>query len=206
MNRGSGLNIFKFLKRGCASAVQQHFFHQSVKQYPVGIIFLVVGTMEPNVRVVYDPKGREPRPASLDSFERISKLLDSKFEIPGTRIRFGLDPLLSLIPVAGDLITLVISSMLIYTMHNHGASRKVVIKMMLNAGLDTVIGAIPLVGTVFDVFFRANERNVRLLREHYFEGKHQGSGKGLLAVIFLIAIVIIAAVIFGIWQLIEAIF
>ena len=198
------IQIFKARLR--ATALQQHFFHQSIKQYPVGIIFLVVGIMEPNVRVVYDPKGREPRPASLDSFERVSKLLDSKFEIPGTGIRFGLDPLLSLIPVAGDLITLVISSMLIYTMHNHGASRKVVIKMMLNAGLDTVIGAIPLVGTVFDVFFRANERNVRLLREHYFEEKHQGSGKGLLAVIFLIAIVIIAAVTFGIWQLFEAIF
>ena len=162
--------------------------------------------MEPNVRVVYDPKGRDSRPASLESFERMSKLMDSKFEIPGTGIRFGLDPLLSLMPVLGDLITLVISSMLIYTMHNHGASRKVVIKMMLNAGLDTVIGAIPLVGTVFDVFYRSNERNVRLLREHYFEGKHQGSGKGLLAVIILIAIAIIAAVTFGIWQLFEAIF
>lgn len=174
--------------------------------YPVGIIFLFPAVMEPNVRVVYDPKGRDSQPPPLQSFESISRLLDSKFEIPGTGIRFGLDPILSLMPVIGDLITLVISSMLIYTMHNHGASRKVVIKMMLNAGLDTVIGAIPLVGTVFDVFYRSNERNVRLLREHYYEGKHQGSGKGLLAIIILIAIAIIAAVIFGIWQLLEAIF
>jgi hypothetical protein len=164
--------------------------------------------MEPNVRVVYDPgrKSKDSGPPSLQSFERISNLMDSRFEIPGTGIRFGLDPLLSLMPVLGDLITLVISSMLIYTMHNHGASRKVVIKMMLNAGLDTVIGAIPLVGTVFDVFYRANERNVRLLREHYYEGKHQGSGKGLLVIIFLIALLIVAAVVFGIWQLFEAIF
>lgn len=174
--------------------------------YPVGIIFLFPAVMEPNVRVVYDPKGRDSQLPPLQSFESISRLLDSKFEIPGTGIRFGLDPILSLMPVIGDLITLVISSMLIYTMHNHGASRKVVIKMMLNAGLDTVIGAIPLVGTVFDVFYRSNERNVRLLREHYYEGKHQGSGKGLLAIIILIAIAIIAAVIFGIWQLLEAIF
>lgn len=162
--------------------------------------------MEPNVRVVYDPKKRDIPFPELQSFERIANLMDSKFEIPGTNFRFGLDPMLSLMPVLGDLITLIISSMLIYTMHNHGASRKVVIKMMLNAGLDTVIGAIPLVGTVFDVFYRSNERNVRLLKEHYYEGKHQGSGTGLLLVILLIAIVVIGAVIYGIWKLVEAIF
>jgi hypothetical protein len=162
--------------------------------------------MEPNVRVVYDPKKGDARTQEMQSFERISHLLDSKFEIPGTGIRFGLDPILSLMPVLGDLITLIISSMLIYTMHNQGASRKVVVKMMLNAGLDTIIGAIPLVGTVFDVFYRSNERNIKLLKEHYYEGKHQGSGTGLLLTIFLIAILVIAAVIYGIWQLFEAIF
>ena len=162
--------------------------------------------MEPNVRVVSDPRQRGAGPPSLEAFERMARIMDSKFEIPGTGIRFGLDPVFSLMPVLGDLITLVISSMLIYTMHNHGASRQVVIKMMLNAGLDTVIGAIPLVGTVFDVFYRANERNVRLLKEHYFEGKHQGSGKGLLAAIIVIALLFIAAVVFAIWKLLEAIF
>ena len=162
--------------------------------------------MEPNVRVVYDPKKGDVRPPGLQSFEQMANLLDSKFEIPGTGIRFGLDPLLSLVPVLGDLITMVISSMLIYTMYNHGASRKVVVKMMLNAGLDTMIGAIPLVGTVFDVFYRANERNVKLLKEHYMEGKHQGSGTGLLLIIFLIALVVISAVGYGIWKLFEAIF
>lgn len=162
--------------------------------------------MEPNVRVVYDPKRGESSAQQLQSFERISHLLDSKFQIPGTKIRFGLDPILSLMPVLGDLITLIISSMLIYTMHNHGASRKVVVKMMLNAGLDTAIGAIPLVGTVFDVFYRSNERNIKLLKEHYYEGKHQGSGTGLLLVIFVIAILVIAALVYGIWQLFAAIF
>lgn len=162
--------------------------------------------MEPNVRVVYDPKEGDRRRPSLENFERLARLLDSRFEIPGTGIRFGLDPLLSLIPVLGDLITLLISSMLIYTMHRHGASRKVVIKMMLNAGFDTVVGAIPLAGTVFDVFYRSNERNLRLLKEHYFEGKHQGSGSGLLLVIGLIAALVIAAVVFGVWKLLDVLF
>lgn len=162
--------------------------------------------MEPNVRVVYDPKKGRTIPPSMESFERIARLLDSKFEIPGTGIRFGLDPLLSLIPLLGDLITLVISAMLIQTMQKHGASRKVVVKMLINAGLDTVIGAIPLVGTVFDVFYRANDRNVRLLREHYYEGKHQGSGTGLLILILLIIVAIIAVVVYGMWKLAEALF
>lgn len=162
--------------------------------------------MEPNVKVVYDPRKGSNAPPAMQSVERMAKLLDSKFEIPGTKIKFGLDPILSLMPVLGDLITLVISSMLIYTMHNHGASRKVVVKMMLNAGLDTIIGAVPLVGTVFDVFYRSNERNIRLLKEHYYEGKHQGSGTGLLVAIFLIAVLIIAAIVYGIYKLFEAIF
>jgi hypothetical protein len=163
--------------------------------------------MEPNVQVVYDPsKKGDSRPPEVESFERIARLMDSKFEIPGTKIRFGIDPVLSLMPVLGDLITFIISSMLIYTMYNHGASRKVVIKMMLNSGLDTIIGAVPLVGTVFDIFYRSNERNVKLLREHYYEGKHQGSGAGLLLIIFLIILVVTAAIIYGIWQLFEALF
>jgi hypothetical protein len=91
-------------------------------------------------------------------------------------------------------------------MHQHGASRKVVIKMIANSTLDAVIGAIPLVGTVFDIFYRSNDRNVRLLKEHYFEGKHQGSGNGLLLLIALVAIVVVAATFYGIWKLMEAIF
>lgn len=159
--------------------------------------------MEPNVRIVFDPRKGKVAPPPMQNFERISRLLDSRFVIPGTNIRFGLDPLLSLLPVLGDLITLAVSAMLINTMREHGASRKVVVKMLLNAGLDTLIGAIPGVGTIFDVFYRANERNVKLLREHYYEGKHQGSGTGLLIAIVAIAVLILAAVIFGIWKLID---
>ncbi|HET7179588.1 MAG TPA: DUF4112 domain-containing protein [Chryseosolibacter sp.] len=97
--------------------------------------------MEPNVRVVYDPKKKDnPQSPSLENFQRMARLLDSRFEIPGTKIRFGLDPLLSLIPLLGDLVTLLVSAALIYQVYTRGASRKVVIKMMLNAGLDTFLG------------------------------------------------------------------
>ena len=153
----------------------------------------------PPVRIHYDSP-------SMRWVESLSNWMDSKFLIPGTRIKFGIDPIMSLFPVVGDLATSLISAALIYTMHTHGASRKVVIKMILNSTLDTIIGAIPIVGTIFDIFYRANDRNVRLLKEHYFEGKHQGSGNGLLLTIVMIALILIAAVFYGIWKLFEAIF
>ena len=142
----------------------------------------------------------------IRGIEQIARLMDSRFIIPGTKIRFGIDPLLSLFPIFGDLITYIISGALIYTMHTQGASRNVVIKMILNSTLDALIGAVPLVGTIFDIFYRANDRNVRLLREHYFEGKHRGSGNGLLIFIALVAILIVAAAFYGTYKLLEAIF
>lgn len=152
------------------------------------------------------PHKTEYNTSGIRWVEYMSHLLDSRFVIPGTNIRFGLDPLLSLLPVFGDLFATLISGILIYTMRTRGASRKVVIKMIMNTTLDAVIGAVPLVGTVFDVFYRANDRNIKLLKEHYLEGKHQGSGNGLLVVIAIMSLAIILAASYGIWKLIEYIF
>ncbi|HEX6224368.1 MAG TPA: DUF4112 domain-containing protein [Chryseolinea sp.] len=147
-----------------------------------------------------------PNTPGMDWIERVARWMDSRFVIPGTNIRFGIDPLMSLLPIVGDLMTYIVSGMLIYTMHNEGASKKVVIKMIFNSTLDAIIGAIPLVGTVFDIFYRANDRNVRLLKEHYLEGKHQGSGKGLLIAIAFGALVVVGAACYGTYKLLEAIF
>lgn len=143
---------------------------------------------------------------NLKWVERISHLMDSKYTIPKTKIKFGLDPILSLIPVLGDLVTYVVSGVLIYTMYNHGASRKLVVKMIINATLDAILGAIPLIGTIFDTFFKANERNVKLLREHYEEGKHTGSGKGLIIITAILLILVVAGVLFLVWKVLEALF
>jgi hypothetical protein len=149
---------------------------------------------------------RDDQAPDLQWVQRVAGWMDSRYLIPGTNIRFGIDPILSLFPVFGDLVTFIISGALIYTMHQHGASRNVVIKMILNATLDTIIGAIPVVGTIFDIFYRANDRNVKLLKEHYFEGKHQGSGTGLLIAIAVISLAIIIAVFYGMYKLFEALF
>lgn len=135
--------------------------------------------------------------------EKISRLLDSRYKIPGTSIRFGWDPIFSFVPVVGDMITYIVSGVLIYTMYQHGASRKLVIKMILNSSLDAVIGSIPLIGTVFDIFYKSNERNVKLLKEHYYEGRHTGSGTSLLWLIGISILIVSIAILIGLWLLIS---
>ncbi|RSK41236.1 DUF4112 domain-containing protein [Hymenobacter perfusus] len=133
--------------------------------------------------------------------ERTARLLDSQFRVPGTTWRFGLDPIMGLIPVVGGLPSLAISGILILTMLRHGASGQLVVRMVLNVLLDTVIGAIPVVGNIFDFAYKANDRNVRLLRAHYQEGKHQGSGRGLVLLILLLLLLMGGALVWGAWAL-----
>ena len=150
-----------------------------------------------------DPLKRSPAPNSFDADERlrwvarIARLMDSQFRLPGTRFRFGLDPLLGLLPVAGDLSTLAVSGALLLTMFRHGASGAIVVRMALNILLDTVVGAIPILGNLFDFAYKSNERNVALLRRHYAEGQHQGSGKGLVALLLLFFLVVFGLVAWG---------
>ena len=140
------------------------------------------------------------RNKEFERFEAVARLMDSKYRVPGTRFKFGLDPVLGLIPVLGDTFTFLISSGLIALMIRNGASGKVVVKMAINVLLDTIIGSIPLLGSVFDFFFKANMRNIRLLKEHYKEGKHQGSGVGLIIITLLILIIFF---ILAVWAAIE---
>jgi hypothetical protein len=153
------------------------------------------------------PPSATPVPATFDandrlrSVERIARLMDSQFRLPGTRFRFGLDPILGLLPVVGDLSSLAVSGMLLLTMMRHGASGAVVVRMAFNILLDTVIGSIPILGNLFDFAYKANERNLNLLRRHYTEGRHQGSGKGLALLLLLGFLVVFGLVAWGGFQL-----
>ena len=144
-----------------------------------------------------------PLPATFDAderlrwVERVAHLMDSQFRLPGTSFRFGLDPLLGLLPIVGDLSTTAVSVALLLTMLRHGASGAVVVRMALNIFLDTVVGGIPLIGNVFDFAYKSNERNVALLRRHYAEGRHGGSGRGLVLLLLLGFGVVFALVAWG---------
>lgn len=115
-----------------------------------------------------------PQNTRLRNLDRLAKLMDSQFTIPGTGIKFGLDALIGLIPGIGDFSTLIISGLMVSTLAKNGASGFVLARMTLNIVIDAVIGSIPVLGDIFDVGFRANERNMKLMREHYLEGRHRG--------------------------------
>ena len=135
--------------------------------------------------------------------EWVSHLMDEQFRVPGTNFRFGLDPILNLIPVVGDLSGFAVSAALVATMAKHGASGKVLTLMILNIILDATVGAIPVLGQIFDFTYKANTRNIRLLRSHYSEGKHTGSGKGVIAVILIVLIILFILLTFITWKFLE---
>lgn len=126
----------------------------------------------------------------LEWVDGFSRLLDTKFRIPGTDIRFGADFILGLIPGAGDVLSLGMSGLLVATMAKHGASPRLVAKMLFNVALDALVGTIPILGNIFDLFYKANYRNAVLMREYYGDGQHSGSVWpvviGVIVVIFLI--------------------
>jgi len=127
---------------------------------------------------------RQSRVADLRWVDSLTHLLDNKFRIPGTNIRFGADFVMGLIPGAGDLLSMGFSGVLIATMAKNGASGRLVGRMLLNVILDTMVGSVPILGNVFDLFYKANYRNLKLMNEHYQEGKHTGSVWPVMILVF----------------------
>jgi hypothetical protein len=89
--------------------------------------------------------------------------LDAQYRIPLTRIHIGWDPLIGVIPVAGDLVAAFLSIRFVHQAYRLGAEARLIRRMMLNVIIDALLGAIPVIGFVFDVWFRANVRNLHLM-------------------------------------------
>lgn len=111
-----------------------------------------------------------PMPDLLPLLRRWADLLDSRFVIPGTSIRFGIDPLLSLVPGVGDLASPIYTVLLLVQGTARRVPRAVLARMVINALVDALIGAVPVAGNVGDIFFRANLRNLALLERHALPG------------------------------------
>jgi hypothetical protein len=105
---------------------------------------------------------REERVARLDV---LANLLDTAFILPGINVRFGFDALIGLVPGIGDAITTAISLYIVLEARQLGAPAHLILRMLANVVVDGFVGAVPLVGDAFDVLWRANRRNVLLLRE-----------------------------------------
>jgi len=103
---------------------------------------------------------------ALKRIDAVGTLLDDAFRIPGTDIRFGIDPVIGVLPIAGDWATAVISTYIVAEAVNLGVPKDVVARMLFNIGLDATVGMIPILGTLFDTAWKANRRNVKLVEEH----------------------------------------
>ena len=103
----------------------------------------------------------------LARLERLSRMLDTAFGIPGTRFRFGFDAIADVIPVVGQIAPQAVSAFIIYEAWRLGAPRSLLLRMAGNVAIDTAIGTVPAAGLIGDAFFKANIRNVALLRRHF---------------------------------------
>lgn len=103
--------------------------------------------------------------ARMDELDKFASLLDSRFSLFG--VRFGIDPVLGLIPGIGDAVGFIMSSAIVMQAWRIGVRKRTLARMMLNIAGDSILGAIPLVGTVTDVLWKANRSNLRLIRRDF---------------------------------------
>src|SRR5690242_6517964 len=136
----------------------------------------------------------------LRKVERLARLMDSQFRVPGTDMRFGLDGIIGLIPGVGDMATFAVSGYMLVLMARNGASGYVLTRMTLNILIDALIGSIPFIGDIFDFAFKANMRNLRLMQEYYREGRHRGSAWRIVVPILFIILAFIILLIWAVYR------
>lgn len=126
---------------------------------------------------------------------RLAWLLDSSIAIPGTRITIGIEALLGLVPFLGDAVGVLLSSYILLEAARLGAPKSLILRMAMNVALEGVVGVIPLAGDVFDAAWKANQRNVRLIEDHFREPAKASADhrRWTLGIICLLALLFIVA-------------
>ena len=149
----------------------------------------------------------EPLPQLAPELELLARWMDGVFRVPGVGWRFGLDAILGLLPGVGDTASSVASLYILTAAHRYGVTRATLLRMALNVVLDTTVGALPLVGDIFDVYWKSNQRNVALLNRHMLaapseQGKLQRSDRWFvvllvtLLALLMIGSIVVAALLF----------
>ena len=130
----------------------------------------------------------------LDALRKVARLLDTAFPVPGTPARFGLDPILGLIPGLGDLVAPLFTLALILQARDIGVPGVVLLRMIGNAAIDTIVGLVPLAGDLFDFAWKSNIRNLALLEQHAYEEHPASAGDWTFVIMSIALLLIIAAV------------
>ena len=132
--------------------------------------------------------------------DNLTDLLDARFRIPFTNTRFGIDFLIGLVPYAGDVISFGLSGGLLIAMARHGVSSWILLRMLWNVFLDATIGSIPILGDLFDLKYRANMRNLDLLKAHYKKGGEKGNVWGAVLLVVGVLAVMFFLLIYIVWK------
>ena len=144
--------------------------------------------------------------ATLARLDRYATLMDTRFRVPGTRIRFGLDPIIGLLPGIGDALGLALSLYVVVEAVRLGVSKRVLFRMLRNVGLEALVGGVPVLGDVFDIAFKANLRNAALLRsciEDRLRPTQVRASRRWLQWVLLAAIAaLVLALLLALWQLV----
>jgi hypothetical protein len=139
-------------------------------------------------------------PAELRWLEGIATLMDNQFRIPFTNYRFGLDALIGIVPGLGDIAGLGISLILFGIMFKKGAGPIIILQMLGNIVVDALVGTVPIFGDIFDIGFKANRRNVNLLKTYYQEDKKRMNTGWSIVIIFLLVVALFVGVVWSIWR------
>ena len=134
--------------------------------------------------------GQEQR---LQALRAAARLLDSAFEIPGTGYRFGLDPIVGLVPWVGDLFSPLFTIALLWQARDLSLPRVVQMRMLFNVGIDTLVGMVPIAGDLFDFAWKSNNMNMALLERHAYEEHRPSAGDWLFVAAAVIVLLLIAA-------------
>ena len=129
----------------------------------------------------------------LAATRRIAELLDSAFVVPGTNYRIGLDPIIGLIPMVGDLASPLFTIGLLWQAYDLGIPKVVQLRMIVNAAVDALVGAVPLAGDLFDFAWKSNQWNLALLELHAYEERHAAMGDWLFVLAMIALLLAIAA-------------
>ena len=130
----------------------------------------------------------------LEALRRISRLLDSQFLLPGTSYRFGLDPILGLIPGLGDLVSPLFTIGILWQGRDLGLPRVIQLRMLFNVAIDTLLGAVPLIGDLFDFAWKANDMNLAMLEKYAYEERPASAGDWFFVVGLIVLLLVVAAI------------
>lgn len=138
----------------------------------------------------------------MTALRHVARLLDSAYQVPGTSYRFGLDPIVGLVPGLGDLVSPLFTIALLWQSHDLNLPRIVQVRMLFNVAIDTIIGIVPLAGDLFDFAWKANDMNMALLERHAYDERPAAADDWLFVIGLTIVLIAVAALPFVVLNLV----